>query len=164
MFRICNNIIDFNVGFKEGFENEVRILKKFLYRESLIFLMPIVEWPEYPLTSMQKRYIENNLYISNKEIIFDTPEDIIEELKNCKIHWIQPRNDKEIQELLEDSPYMYSWCIIQNGEYNLHEYEMLLHIEENYNYEGKEYRALIIKEKNEGNFEKIIFPKILKAI
>lgn len=161
MFKINYDIIDFNLGFQKGFEQEVDFLKLFLYNDSLICIMPIIEWFDSPLSPLQNTYIKNNLYVTFNDILFPTPEDIIDDLKNCKIHWVYPKSDREFKELLENDPYTYSWCIIKNGEYNLRNFEFLLYIEENYSYKETEYRTLIVKEKNPGTLSLYnIYPKI----
>lgn len=149
MFRVKNTIADFTIGLDKGINEEVKFLKKFFINEGDICLFPIVKWENYDIAPIYKDYINKRLYVANHDMLWDVPDDVMEEEMLEIIYWVKPENDKELKELLEEDPYTYGLCIIKRDEYELKNYKFLLSIEENFYFKRAEYRALIVEAGND---------------
>lgn len=154
-------VVDFNFQLENDrcFEKEAEFIKIFA-NENQKILLPCLEINLLNFTEEMQEFILGRTVIKSSDWILTSPEDFLDELENKTVYWYELKNQTEFVKALEEDYFFYACCILDKELEAITKYTYLLEIEENYPYNGEEYRSLCIKEKNDGDFKKFILPKI----
>ncbi len=167
--KILDNIIinfDFPGNFEEAVEREVQFLQSFLSEHRQLFFLEL-ESNIYPnadseitgISSEIKKIVLESTILKTKERLFDLNGETEE---NDCFYWFSPKNKDEIIEIVKDHYHSYCCIVLENGR-NIKEYDYLLKVIENLQYdENDACRAMIINERIENSFTINIKPKIEK--